>query len=144
MERRRLLILGGIAFFAIVNYGVPINLVFGPMFVVGLICLGCGVWRARQRAVRGELAHFFPNSSPKKMAARLLVYKPPCATSLPPRAARWTPHLIGTAILASPWTQAERERQRELERAKLPTYSVEPLPSVLLFEVHCVRNGIRV
>ena len=37
-----LLILGGLPFFAIVNHGVQINLVFGPMFVVGLINLGAG------------------------------------------------------------------------------------------------------
>ena len=36
------LILGGMAFFAVVNGGVRLNLVFGPMFLVGLICLGCG------------------------------------------------------------------------------------------------------
>jgi hypothetical protein len=39
-----LLILGGLAFFAVVNHGVPLNLVFAPMLVVGLIYLGCG-WR---------------------------------------------------------------------------------------------------
>ena len=37
-----LLILGGFAFFAIVNHGIRLNLVFGPMLAVGLIFLGCG------------------------------------------------------------------------------------------------------
>jgi hypothetical protein len=36
--------LGRAAFFAAVNGGVQINLVFGSMLVVGLIHLGCG-WR---------------------------------------------------------------------------------------------------
>ena len=40
-----LLILGGPPFFAVVNHGVQINLVFGPMLGVGLIYLGCG-WRS--------------------------------------------------------------------------------------------------
>jgi len=39
-----LLILGGLAFFAIVNHSVQVNLVFGPMLAVGLLYLGCG-WR---------------------------------------------------------------------------------------------------
>ena len=43
------LILGGFAFFAIVNHGVRLNLVFGPMFVVGLIYLACG-WMKRNVA----------------------------------------------------------------------------------------------
>jgi hypothetical protein len=38
------LIMVGLACFAVVNHGVQINLVFGPMFVVGLMNLGCG-WR---------------------------------------------------------------------------------------------------
>ena len=40
-----LLILGGSAFFVIVNGGVQLNLVFGLMLVVGLPHLGCG-WRS--------------------------------------------------------------------------------------------------
>jgi len=36
-----LLILGGLVFFAVVNHGVPINLIFEPMFVVG-----CCTWDA--------------------------------------------------------------------------------------------------
>jgi hypothetical protein len=39
------LILGGLAFFAIVNHGIQLNLVFGPMLAVGLIYLGCG-WKS--------------------------------------------------------------------------------------------------
>jgi len=39
-----LLILFGPPFFAIVNHGIQLNLVFGPMFWVGLVYLGCG-WR---------------------------------------------------------------------------------------------------
>jgi hypothetical protein len=37
-----LLILGGFAFFAIVNHGIKLNLAFGPMLAVGLVYLGCG------------------------------------------------------------------------------------------------------
>jgi hypothetical protein len=37
-----LLILGGLAFFAVVNDGIRFSLVFGPMIVVGLIYLVCG------------------------------------------------------------------------------------------------------
>ena len=36
-----LLILGGLAFFAVVNDGIRFSLVFGPMIVVGLIYLVC-------------------------------------------------------------------------------------------------------
>jgi hypothetical protein len=43
-----LLILGGFAFFAVVNRGVKLNVVFAPMLAVGLIYLGCG-WRWRIR-----------------------------------------------------------------------------------------------
>ena len=39
------LILGGLAFFAIVNHGLQLNLVFGPMLAVGLIFLGGG-WKS--------------------------------------------------------------------------------------------------
>jgi NADH:ubiquinone oxidoreductase subunit 2 (subunit N) len=39
-----LLVLGGLAFFAIVNHGVQLNVVFGPMLVVGLLYSGCGWW----------------------------------------------------------------------------------------------------
>jgi hypothetical protein len=37
-----ILILSGLAFFAIVNHGVKLSLVFGPMLAVGLLYLGCG------------------------------------------------------------------------------------------------------
>jgi hypothetical protein len=40
-----LLILGGLAFFAVVNHGIKLNLVFGPMLAVGLLYLGCG-WKS--------------------------------------------------------------------------------------------------
>jgi len=36
------LILGGLAFFAVVNHGVRLNLVSAPMLAVGLMYLGCG------------------------------------------------------------------------------------------------------
>jgi hypothetical protein len=39
-----LLILGGFALFAIVNHGVPLNIVFGPWLVTGLLYLICW-WR---------------------------------------------------------------------------------------------------
>ena len=39
-----LLILGGFALFAIVNHGVPINVVYGPWLVTGLLYLICW-WR---------------------------------------------------------------------------------------------------
>jgi len=45
------LILGGLAFFAVVNHGVRLNLVFGPMLAVGLLYLGCG-WRRGNAAAR--------------------------------------------------------------------------------------------
>ena len=38
------LILGGLAVFAIVNHGVPLNIVFGPWLVTGLMYLICW-WR---------------------------------------------------------------------------------------------------
>ncbi len=41
-----ILVLSGLAFFAIVNHGVNLNVVFGPMLVVGLLYLACGSWRA--------------------------------------------------------------------------------------------------
>ena len=44
-----LLILGGLAFFAVVDGGVKLNLVFGPMLAVGLIYLGCR-WRRGKAA----------------------------------------------------------------------------------------------
>ena len=47
-----ILILGGLVFFAIVNHGVRLNLVFGPMLAVGLIYLGCGWWRGRQHGAQ--------------------------------------------------------------------------------------------
>ena len=37
-----LLILGGFAFFAAVNHGVKLNVVFGSMLAVGLLHLLCG------------------------------------------------------------------------------------------------------
>jgi hypothetical protein len=39
-----LLILGGFALFAIVNHGVPLNIVFAPWLVTGLLYLICW-WR---------------------------------------------------------------------------------------------------
>jgi hypothetical protein len=39
-----LLILGGFALFAIVNHGVPLNVVYGPWLVTGLLYLVCW-WR---------------------------------------------------------------------------------------------------
>lgn len=39
-----LLILGGFALFAIVNHGVPLNVIFGPWLVTGLLYLVCW-WR---------------------------------------------------------------------------------------------------
>ncbi|MGO8748662.1 MAG: hypothetical protein ACLQNE_22050 [Thermoguttaceae bacterium] len=41
------LILGGFAFFAIVNHGIKLNLALGPMLALGLLYLGCG-WTARK------------------------------------------------------------------------------------------------
>ena len=46
-----ILILGGWAFFAIVNHGLKLNVVFVPMLAVGLLYLGCGWWKARQRGL---------------------------------------------------------------------------------------------
>jgi hypothetical protein len=45
-----LLILGGFALFAIVNHGVPLNVVFGPWLVTGLLYLIC--WWRKLKAVR--------------------------------------------------------------------------------------------
>ncbi len=42
-----LLILGGFAFFAVVNHGIKLNLAFGPMLAVGLIYSVCG-WMAKR------------------------------------------------------------------------------------------------
>lgn len=42
-----ILILSGLAFFAIVNHGIKLNVVFGPMLTAGLLYLGCGWWRPR-------------------------------------------------------------------------------------------------
>jgi hypothetical protein len=36
-----LLIMGGFGLFAIVNHGVPLNVVFGPWLVTGLLYLAC-------------------------------------------------------------------------------------------------------
>ncbi|MGA2034919.1 MAG: hypothetical protein ABSG68_21940 [Thermoguttaceae bacterium] len=44
------LILGGLAFFAIVNHGVRLNLVFGPILAVGLLYLGYGWGRGNAAA----------------------------------------------------------------------------------------------
>ncbi len=46
-----LLILGGLAHFAIVNHGVPLNVVFGPWLLTGLLYLGCG-WRTAKNSNR--------------------------------------------------------------------------------------------
>lgn len=45
-----LLILCGPPFFAVVNHGIRIKLVFGPMFLVGLLFLGYG-WRRGRKGV---------------------------------------------------------------------------------------------
>jgi len=37
-----LLILGGFAFFAVVNHGIRFNIVFGAMLGAGVLYLGCG------------------------------------------------------------------------------------------------------
>jgi len=44
-----LLIVGGFAFFSIVNHRISINIVFGPWLVMGLIYFGCG-WIKRRAA----------------------------------------------------------------------------------------------
>ena len=44
-----ILILGGLGFFAMVNRGIKLNVVFGPMLAVGLLYVACGSWRARAR-----------------------------------------------------------------------------------------------
>ena len=41
------LILGSYILFAVLNHGVPLNVVFGPWLLTGLIYLGCGWRRAR-------------------------------------------------------------------------------------------------
>ena len=51
-----LLIVGGLAFFAVVNHGIQINLVFGPMLGVGLIYLGCG-WRGGRMGWKHDYSH---------------------------------------------------------------------------------------
>ncbi len=45
-----LLILGGFALFAAVNHGVPLNVVYGPWLVTGLLYLVCW-WRRPRVAV---------------------------------------------------------------------------------------------
>jgi hypothetical protein len=47
-----LLILGGFALFAIVNHGVPLNVVFGPWLVTGLLYLICWVGECRAVGMR--------------------------------------------------------------------------------------------
>ena len=42
------MILGGLAFFAVVNHGIQLNAVFGPMLAVGLLYLLCGWPRSRK------------------------------------------------------------------------------------------------
>ena len=42
-----LMILGGTGFFAIINHGVKLNLVFGPLLAVGLMYLVCWWRKAR-------------------------------------------------------------------------------------------------
>ena len=44
-----LLILGGFGLFAIVNHGVPLNVVFGPWLATGLLYSACW-WLRGQRA----------------------------------------------------------------------------------------------
>jgi hypothetical protein len=46
-----LLILGGFALFAIVNHGVPLNVVYGPWLVTGLLYLVCW-WRTPKAVVQ--------------------------------------------------------------------------------------------
>jgi len=48
-----LLILGGFGFFAAVNHGIRLNVVFGPMVVTGLLFLLCW-WRTRKASDPGE------------------------------------------------------------------------------------------
>ncbi len=48
-----LLILGGLAFFAIVNHGVPLNIIFVPWLLTGLLYLGCG-WMKAMKSNRGS------------------------------------------------------------------------------------------
>ena len=55
-----LLILGGLAFFAIVNHGIKLNLVFGPMLAVGLLYLGCGCRTAKKSNRSGAKAESEP------------------------------------------------------------------------------------
>lgn len=43
------LILGSYVLFAVVNHGIPFNLVFGPWLLTGLIYLACG-WRRTRAA----------------------------------------------------------------------------------------------
>ena len=43
-----LLILVGLAFFAVVNHGIRFNVVFGPMLVVGVLHMLCGWLRSRK------------------------------------------------------------------------------------------------
>jgi hypothetical protein len=47
-----LLILGGLAFFAVVSHGVRLNLVFAPMLGVALIYWGAGGQERRNHGVR--------------------------------------------------------------------------------------------
>jgi hypothetical protein len=47
-----LLILGGFALFAIVNHGVPLNIVFDPWLVTGLLHLICW-WRSGETHSKG-------------------------------------------------------------------------------------------
>ena len=49
-----LLILGGFALFAIVNHGVPLNIVFGPWLVTGLLYLVCW-WRTSKTVAHHNL-----------------------------------------------------------------------------------------
>lgn len=48
-----LLILGGWAFFAVVNQGIPLNVVFGPILLAGLLFLLCW-WRTRRMVRLGK------------------------------------------------------------------------------------------
>jgi hypothetical protein len=47
------LIVGSFALFAVVNHGVPMNIVFAPWLLTGLLYLGCG-W-LKSKAARANL-----------------------------------------------------------------------------------------
>jgi hypothetical protein len=42
-----LLVLGAFVLFAVVNHGVPLNVVFGPWLLTGLLYLACGWMKSK-------------------------------------------------------------------------------------------------